>query len=172
MLGRVSCPAESPSGRYGARVVVWWFVLDALLALGACLRLTRFVVADDVPGTWWIRWPLDVAKHRYMQAHEATHESRMQIPSTGPHGEIVMVDGPTATITTQQHPWWGRYLEGLECPFCVSVWMAAAVVGLLALAGGPGHAEEWWRYPAGFLALAWLTGHLAAWSGDVTEDST
>lgn len=126
-------------------------VFDLVLALGAALRLTRFIVADDVPGTWWIKWPLDWRKHRWMQRHE--------------HQE----DSPLGPRTVQPTPWWGRYLEGLSCPFCVSVWMAAVVTGTLVLAGGPGEAADWWRIPAGFLTLAWLTGHIAAWSGDVEE---
>lgn len=103
-----------------------WILADCLLALGACLRLTRFVVADDVPGAWWIKDPLSKASNT-------------------------------------------RYLDGLDCPFCVGVWMSAAVVLGLFLAGGPGEAAHWWRYGAGFLSLAWVTGHVAARVGDVEE---
>jgi hypothetical protein len=117
-------------------------LVDCLLALGACLRLTRFIVADDVPGTWWIKWPLDVRKHKSMQKHAQRNDFR------------------------PREPWWGKYLEGLSCPFCCSVWFAALVTATLLAAGGPGDAADWWRIPAGFLTLAWLTGHIAAWTGD------
>lgn len=112
---------------------------DLLLALGAALRLTRFIVSDDVPGTWWVKWPLDNLKHGYQRKHGG------------------------------REPGWARYLEGLGCPYCVSVWMSSAVVLTLALAGGPGDAADWWRWIAGFLTLAWLTGHIAARVGDTEE---
>jgi len=115
-------------------------VLDLLLALGACLRLTRFVVADDVPGNWWIKAPL---YRRFFPPNDG-HEGPRYSKAYG-------------------------YLQGLSCPYCVSVWMAAATTFTLFLAGGPGDAADWWRWVAGFLTLAWVTGHVAAMTGD-TED--
>lgn len=121
------------------------FLLDLLLALGATLRLTRFVVADDVPGTWWIKDPL----RDRMYADLAAQAQR--------------------GVEEPQRPRWSRYIEGLSCPYCFSVWAAGAVTVALLLAGGPGDAADWWRYVAGFLTLAWMTGHIAARVGD-TED--
>lgn len=112
-------------------------LLDLLLALGAALRLTRFVVADDVPGNFWIKplaWRLLMG--RDAQRHTPTRYN---------------------------------YWRGLSCPFCMSVWASAAVALALWLAGGPGDAADWWRWVAGFLSLAWLTAHIAAYAGD-TED--
>lgn len=124
-------------------------VADLLLALGAALRLTRFIVADDIPGRWWIKDPVvrvyNRSRVRWLRRH----------PDALPH--------------TAPEPRWGRYADGLSCPFCMSVWMSAAVVGSLVLAGGPGAVADWWRVGAGILTLAWMTGHIAAWAGD-TED--
>jgi len=120
------------------RMPVWvMFLFDLLLALGAALRLTRFVVADSVPGDWWIKWPLENRVERLPPVRKHRVE---------------------------------RYLEGLSCPYCVGVWMSAFVVGTLALAGGPSDAAGWWRYPAGFLALAWIVGHVAARVGDTSDE--
>lgn len=111
-------------------------VFDVLLAFGLTLRLTRFVVADDVPGTWWIKDPLEDRRTAYLRKHDG------------------------------REPRWSRYLEGLSCPYCMSVWFAAAAVASLALAGGPGEAADWWRYVAGALSLAWIVGHVADRAGD------
>lgn len=130
-------------------------LLDLALALGAALRLTRFIVADDVPGTYWIKEPLHDRKHAWQRKHA-------EIRKRGQYGV-------TEEYVHAPEPRWARYLDGLSCPYCISVWMAALVTATLLLAGGPGDAADWWRYGAGFLALAWLTGHIAARAGD-TED--
>jgi hypothetical protein len=58
-------------------------------------------------------------------------------------------------------PRWGRYLEGLECPFCVGFWIGCAVLLSLLLVGGPGHAAEWWRWATGAFALNYVVGHVS-----------
>ncbi len=145
-------------------------VLDLLLALGAALRLTRFIVADDVPGNWFIKDPLD----RWLHTDKGRDEyDRLllrwqQLAADGHDPETLVKPLPPASIPPRRLKW-HRYLEGLGCPFCMSVYMAALVTLTLALAGGPGDASDWWRYAAGFLTLAWATGHIAARVGD-TED--
>lgn len=148
---------------------MWMVLVDLALALGATLRLTRFIVADDVPGRWWIKDPLDAWMHedpwveynRLMAERQALIDQGYQA-----------VDLPTPQMPrTKPRPHAGRmkhhrYLGGLSCPYCMSVWMAALVTGTLWLAGGLGEASDLWRYPAGFLTLAWITGHVAARMGD------
>ena len=41
---------------------------DALLALGAAARLTRFVISDHL-GHWWVKEPVDAAMERYEASH-------------------------------------------------------------------------------------------------------
>lgn len=125
-------------------------IADILLALGATLRLTRFIVADDVPGGWYIKQPL---------------LNRAWADSTPDQRRTYTQDGDPANLTG----WRGKVLAGLGCPYCMSVWMAGFTTLTLLLAGGPGEAADWWRYIAGFLTLAWLTGHIASRVGD-TED--
>ena len=130
-------------------------LLDLALALGAALRLTRFIVADDIPGGWWIKEPLHNVKHAWQRRHP------VRMTYTDPKTRTEYVG------EYQPEPPWARYLEGLSCPYCVSVWMAAVTTLSLLAAGGPGDAADWWRWIAGFLTLAWLTGHIAARAGDV-----
>src|SRR6478736_2116088 len=56
---------------------------------------------------------------------------------------------------------WAKYLEGLTCPFCVGFWIGLAVLAVLWLVGGPGHAAEWYRWAAAAFALNYLVGHVS-----------
>jgi hypothetical protein len=58
-------------------------------------------------------------------------------------------------------PWWTKYLDGLQCPFCVGFWIGLVGLLTLILVGGPGHADLWWRYLAGAFALNYVVGHVA-----------
>jgi len=65
--------------------------------------------------------------------------------------------------------WRDKLVAGLSCPFCIGLWVAAAMVFILVAVGGPGHAPDWWRIGAGILTLNWVAAHLGARAGD-TED--
>lgn len=135
--------------------------LDLLLALGACLRLTRFVVADDLPGLWYIKGPLWRWQRRRLWPEDRPLGSdRAAMPPGSVREEISRRTGEWTAPAPE------RYVEGLSCPFCMSVWMSAFVTLTLLVAGGPGDAADWWRYVAGFLTLAWVTGHVAKRMGD------
>jgi len=58
-------------------------------------------------------------------------------------------------------PWWAKYLDGLECPFCVGFWIGLIGLTSLALAGGPGDAAVWWRFLAAAFAMNYVVGHVA-----------
>jgi hypothetical protein len=145
---------------------MWLVLIDALLALGATLRLTRFIVADDVPGRWWIKDPLDAWMHgdpKWDQYEElVAHRNSLIAQGADPDTLVAPVPPLGGNSRLGHH----RYIGGLSCPYCMSVWMAAFVTLTLLFAGGLGEASEWWRYPAGFLTLAWVTGHVAARMGD------
>ena len=59
-------------------------------------------------------------------------------------------------------PKWSRYLDGLECPFCIGFWIGCVALLTLYLVGGIGHAAEWWRWLAGAFALNYLVGHVSS----------
>lgn len=59
-------------------------------------------------------------------------------------------------------PKWAKYVDGLQCPYCIGFWIGAIGVGSLMLAGGPGHAALWWRLLAGIFALNWVVGNVAS----------
>lgn len=156
-------------------LATWTLILaDLLLLLGAVLRLTRFVVADDVPGTFWIKEPLHDAKHAAQRRW--VEDSREEYDRLVAERDRLVGSGADPSTLLQPiapqapEPRWARYLDGLACPFCISVWMSAAALALLGIAGGPGDAADWWRYGAGFLTLAWLAGHIAARAGDTEDD--
>lgn len=119
---------------------------DLLLLLGATLRTVRLVVADDLPGEWWIKAPLRrrIFTHPINPNETPTRSERRRLTAA-------------------------RYFEGLSCPFCVGLWIAAAMVLILAAVGGPGDAPDWWRIVAGILTLNWVAAHLGVRAGD-TED--
>lgn len=112
--------------------------LDLALVLGLALRLSRLITTDDL-GLWWVQWPLANRRNDYV---------RKQMPAGTGRGV--------------KDPKWWKYAEGLECPFCVGAWLGALALLSLWLAGGPGHAAEWWRYGAGIFALNYLVGHIAS----------
>ena len=107
----------------------------AVRLLGASMRLTRLVVADDVPGQWWIKDPLTGLASR--QAARDGHAPR----------------------------WW-RYAGGLDCPFCVGLWITAGVVVADEVFGD----RAWWRVATTALAMNEAGGHLAARLGDTATD--
>lgn len=120
-----------------------WLLLDLLLVLGASLRLTRFVVTDDLGG-WWIRDPAE----RWARVNDH-------------YGVAEVITGTG---------WRGRLVSGLFCPFCVGFWIGVLTLASLALAGGPGDTAEWWRWVAGALSLNWVAAHLGARAGDANEE--
>lgn len=65
-----------------------------------------------------------------------------------------------ASAKESDHSW--RLYTGLECPFCIGFWIGAAVLGSLALAGGPGEAADWWRWTAAIFALNYVAAHINA----------
>lgn len=120
-----------------------WIAIDLLLLLGLTLRLTRFVVADDLGG-WWIRHPAEAWARRRDDNGVAE-----DLEDTGKRGRLV---------------------SGLFCPFCVGFWLGVLALVSLALAGGPGDTAEWWRWVAGALSLNWVSAHLGARAGDTNEE--
>jgi hypothetical protein len=58
-------------------------------------------------------------------------------------------------------PGWSKYLEGLQCPFCVGFWVGLVGVISLYLVGGPGDAADLWRWLAAPFALNYVVGHVA-----------
>jgi hypothetical protein len=125
---------------------------DLALLLGATLRTVRLVVADDFPGTWLLREPAQ----RWAISHEPTDVSPAR------HARM-------ETSLEWEPSWRGKLVEGLSCPFCIGLWIAAVMVLILAAVGGPGHAPDWWRIGAGILTLNWVAAHVGVRAGD-TED--
>ena len=62
-------------------------------------------------------------------------------------------------------PAWAPYLQGLDCPFCIGLWVALAVAAVDEVAGG----NRAWRAITTGLALNEVAGHLAARLGDLPD---
>ena len=131
-----------------------WAVLDILLAAGLYLRLTRFVVTDDLGG-WMIRHPL----HRVLfraDPHETYVYSTVDIYQ----GQVLL-----------RPPWQEKLNALVHCPWCIGFWIAGAVLLSLAAVGGPGDAPDWWRWVAGWWTLNYVGAHLGARLGDTDGDA-
>lgn len=116
---------------------------DAVLVLGATMRLTRFVVTDTL-GAWLIRDQVDAAMVRYEEREYEAAENE---------GRDV------------REPWWWKYREGLECPWCVGFWIGVGVLGSYHLVGR-GRA---WQFVATALTLNEVSARLGTVLGDFDE---
>lgn len=124
------------------------FVVDLL----AVYRLARLVTKDslfDRP-RWWIlnRWP----------SEQTTFPDNLVLERRTEDGHVygILKSGVhvymTAKVDDEGDPLWEadrtyKLSELVECPFCVSVWLAFAVVALRV-------GWDWWQYPALGLGLA------------------
>lgn len=55
-----------------------------------------------------------------------------------------------------------RYVEGLECPYCVGFWIAVATTVSLLLVGGPGEAHDVWRWVAAAFTVNYVVAHFSS----------
>lgn len=62
-------------------------------------------------------------------------------------------------------PRWWRYTEGLDCPFCIGLWIAGAVTVADHLVGD----RTWWRLLTAALTLNEAAAHLGSRLGDVSD---
>ena len=113
--------------------------LDAALAAGAALRVTRFATTDVLGG-----WALSDPLHRWASRHEPGR----------PFGYLAP---PSA--------WRHRAVSALDCPFCVGTQAALVIGGALALTSartrrrsGLGRAL---RASAASLTAAYVVGHVS-----------
>lgn len=118
---------------------------DLALVTGTTLRLTRLVVTDDL-GEWWVRVPVQ----RWLVAD--------------PHREPMTYGGGEGTVVTTypRQEKWGKYAEGLECPFCVGYWIGTGVLLSYYLARSSPRTLAAWRFLAGSLTLNYATAHLSS----------
>jgi len=119
-------------------------VPDPLTLLVDCLavfRLTRLIVEDgilDRPRAWVLT--------RFPGPNTEFYDDALP---TVPH-RLVPIPGSRPRLWVAETPTWlGRLLE---CPWCVSVWCAAAVVAVSGFG--------WWVWPARILAYSAIAGML------------
>lgn len=128
-------------------------LVDVLLLAGLTARLTRFVVTDDLGG-WMIRHPI----HRFLVNHTGTWRTDKD--------PVIYYDNVIVSP-----PWQEKITRLFHCPWCIGSWLAAGCALSLYVAGGPGHAAEWWRYLAGVFALNYVVAHVGVRLGDTDGDA-
>lgn len=65
---------------------------------------------------------------------------------------------PLRSKAAKLDPRWDKYVEGLDCSFCVGFWATAAVMG-------SGAALRWnrvWQFGAGVWAASYVVGHVSS----------
>lgn len=164
-------------------------VTDILLLLGFTLRLTRFVVTDDLGG-WLIREPARRWSERgskgkvvlnawipgqytgpeyTVRAEGAFDADGHQVPMEEVRSSLWVNIAPGRPDEVRSPSWRQKLFSGLDCPFCVGFWLAALTVVSLLVAGGPGADGTLaivWRVVAGVFTLNWLAAHIGARLGD------
>ena len=118
-------------------MTTWFAVLYALVTFGAVVRLTRFVVLDDL-GHWLIKAPLQHwAWVRAVKADKTWDEEDTDTMPTGV-----------------------RAAHGLGCPFCVSTWLGIGATALALAATLNTTTQTAWFIVAAGLTMSYLTGHI------------
>lgn len=122
-------------------------VRDVALITGLTMRLTRLVVSDDL-GQWWLKDPL-------AKLEQFARGSRWVVDKVDPD------EGGTVGHFEEIVPKWARYLDGLDCPHCVSFHAAYLGLGSYLLARRL-HLLPVWRFAAGTMSLSAVVGHVSA----------
>lgn len=131
--------------------------LDALLAAGAAIRMSRFVTTDSL-GDWTIVRPLK----RWAWRREVRDVLIAENPGIALHPS--MHDEPIAPTPEPENGWRSKIATGIECPFCVGFWVALASLAALALARGsaPRPAADALRVVYGALGMNYALAHLSS----------
>jgi hypothetical protein len=146
-------------GRSTVGVVRISSVLDAILAVGAATRLTRFVISEDL-GKWVIR---DPAKDWANPSLRLIRERDRLIRAGVPESELRRVE---YRQTTEPKTWREKAVSGLDCPFCVGTWLHIGAQAISASLPAQGYSRTAWRVLAGGLTASWAMAHIGVRLGD------
>lgn len=114
----------------------------------AAARIARFITRDML-GAWTIRGPVEAWAMRH-DPPQAT---------TGPDGQVTVTPDP-------DQGWRSKVAAGVACPWCVTVWAAAAVTAADRATRRTPAARAAYEAVMGCLAVSWAAGALATepWS--------
>lgn len=116
-----------------------------LLVLGATMRLTRFIITDEL-GSWLIKAPA----RRWANYAE-------QVPDPQTWSETTLEEAPDPDAG-----WRSKIVSGLDCPFCVGFWLGALVLLSYAMFGK----TRLWQFVAGVFSLNEIAAHAGSRLGD------
>lgn len=133
----------------------------AVRLLGAVARVNRLIVADDVPGKWWIKDPIDTAMHRY--------RDRKQVPIHVDSAPAFRPVGGQLGRSVFHEPWWWKYRQGLDCPWCVSMHVGVAMVAVESVLPDRGIVRTVWNVVTAGLALSEISTNVGLALGDFYE---
>ena len=68
------------------------------------------------------------------------------------------VKEPLRSLAARHDDKWDKYVEGTECPYCVSFWATAAVMG----AGAVLRWNKVWQWGAGVWAASYVVSHVSS----------
>lgn len=117
-----------------------------LLVLGATMRLTRFIITDDL-GSWLIKAP---ARRWANYAEQVPDPAKLW-------SEDILEEAPDPDAG-----WRSKIVSGLDCPFCVGFWVGALVLLSYAIVGK----TRLWKFVAGVFSLNEVAAHLGSRLGD------
>ena len=134
-----SAPTPHGSGAREALADAALLAVDAALAAGAALRVTRFATTDVLGG-----WALSDPLHRLADRLEPGQPFGYLAPSSAPLHRLV---------------------SALDCPFCVGTQAALAIGAALAATSSRARRRaplgRALRYGAAYLAAAYVVGHVS-----------
>lgn len=76
------------------------------------------------------------------------------------------IQEPAREFAARFDPRWDKYVDGLSCPYCVSFWATALVMG-------SGAVMRWnrvWQFGAGVWAASYVVGHVSSRLDSDDED--
>lgn len=140
--------------------MVLYYVLSSL----AALRITRFIVIDDL-GQWSVKGPFQ--RHAVQVEADRLNQMEDQIEGMRKHGHNALADhyserftraigaSPRQPLSLRQ-----KISMGLDCPYCVGTWVSLGTLAYAAHAARSPKTKGRWMILAGALATSYAVGQV------------
>lgn len=130
----------------------WWSI-----TFGMALRLTRFIVVDDL-GRWTVKGPYQ--RHAVEVEAEAIRRETSRINHAANEGHRARLVARHADAVTGRRPYTTaqKISHGLECPYCVGTWVGIGTFALAAVASRHDTSKRMFAIVASGLTASFLSG--------------